>query len=64
MSMVAVFLSAGIMQWVESEILSTNQKVQCPSSGCLDFFDAFYYIIVTVSSCLVKIEQSKITTPS
>lgn len=45
-----VFLSAGIMQWIESEVLTHKEKQQCPASGCLNFLDAFYYIVVTVSS--------------
>jgi hypothetical protein len=44
-----VFLGAGIMQWVESEALSNKQKEQCSASGCLNFLDAYYYIVVTVS---------------
>jgi len=50
---VEVFLSAGIMQWVESEVITVHERAQCPSNGCLDFLDAFYYIVVTVSSSLL-----------
>lgn len=42
-----VFLSAGIMQWIESELISAESKAKCSSNGCLNFLDAFYYIIVT-----------------
>ncbi|KAI5056590.1 hypothetical protein GOP47_0028408, partial [Adiantum capillus-veneris] len=46
------FLAAGILQWVEWR--ATPQSVRdangCPSYGCLSFFEAFYFIIVTVST--------------
>ncbi|KAG0580335.1 hypothetical protein KC19_4G165700 [Ceratodon purpureus] len=35
------------MQWIESEVLTHKEKQQCPASGCLNFLDAFYYIVVT-----------------
>ncbi|MCO5551651.1 hypothetical protein L7F22_005155 [Adiantum nelumboides] len=45
-------LAAGILQWVEWR--ATSQSVReandCPSYGCLSFYEAFYFIIVTVST--------------
>ncbi|XP_024390173.1 uncharacterized protein [Physcomitrium patens] len=46
----SIFLSAGIMQWIESELISAESKAKCSSNGCLNFLDAFYYIIVTVAT--------------
>jgi potassium large conductance calcium-activated channel subfamily M alpha protein 1 len=48
----AVFVAAGVLQWVDNK--ATAQSVidskGCGSQGCLSFFEAVYFIIVTVSA--------------
>ena len=50
--LLAVFIAAGILQWVDNK--ATPQSVReakgCDSHGCLTFFDALWFMIVTVSS--------------
>ncbi|CAK9193104.1 unnamed protein product [Sphagnum troendelagicum] len=47
-----VFVAAGVLQWVDNK--ATAQSVidskGCGSQGCLSFFDAVYFIIVTIST--------------
>ena len=47
----SVVLAAGVLQWVEWR--ATPKHVQesesCLSYGCLSFYDAFYFVIVTVN---------------
>ena len=42
------------MQWVEYEGASSDAKAQCPLSGCINFLDSIYYIVVTVSLSQVE----------
>ena len=47
----SVVLAAGVLQWVEWR--ATPKHVQesesCLPYGCLSFYDAFYFVIVTVN---------------
>jgi potassium large conductance calcium-activated channel subfamily M alpha protein 1 len=49
--MFAVILAAGVLQWVEWR--ATPQSVlddnDCARYGCLSFYEALYFVIVTVS---------------
>lgn len=45
----AVFLIAGLIQFVEYYGATPSQ--QCPEEGCINFWDAFYFTIVTV--CII-----------
>ncbi len=47
----AVFLDAGIVQWIEYAAASEQIQQNCPTSGCLNFMDAFYYVVATVWVC-------------
>ncbi|KAG0616762.1 hypothetical protein M758_5G140500 [Ceratodon purpureus] len=46
----AVFLTAGIFQYVEYSAAPASKKSQCPLQGCINFWDAFYFVIVTIST--------------
>ncbi|XP_024516267.1 calcium-activated potassium channel subunit alpha-1-like isoform X2 [Selaginella moellendorffii] len=48
----AVFIAAGILQWVEYKTTSADKKIQqgCGVSGCFTFYDAFYFVIVTITT--------------
>ncbi|KAH8960407.1 hypothetical protein BDL97_06G130900 [Sphagnum fallax] len=46
----AVFLDAGIVQWIEYAAASEQIQQNCPTSGCLNFMDAFYYVVATIST--------------
>jgi hypothetical protein len=52
----AVFLIAGLLQWVEYNGAPQDQRdsqdSQC-NGPCINFWDAFYFIIVTVCVPLV-----------
>lgn len=45
-------LAAGVLQWVEWQATppSVRESSGCPSNGCISFYEAFYFIIVTVST--------------
>lgn len=45
---VAVFLAAGLLQWVEYDGAPQADKNECPNGPCINFWDAFYFVIVTV----------------
>ncbi|KAJ7570308.1 hypothetical protein O6H91_01G114300 [Diphasiastrum complanatum] len=47
-----VFIAAGLLQWVEfkSTPKSERTKNQCGPEGCLNFWDAFYFIVVTITT--------------
>ncbi len=45
---VAVFLAAGLLQWVEYDGAPQADKNECPHGPCINFWDAFYFVIVTV----------------
>lgn len=47
---IAVFIAAGILQWVDNKATSQSVKEAkgCGDHGCLTFFDAFWFMIVTV----------------
>lgn len=51
-SLLAVFIAAGILQWVDNKMTKDSVKAAfgCRDSGCLSFFDAFWFMIVTVST--------------
>ncbi|KAH9541015.1 hypothetical protein CY35_14G037400 [Sphagnum magellanicum] len=46
----AVFLAAGLLQWVEYDGAPQADKNECPHGPCLNFWDAFYFVIVTIST--------------
>ncbi len=52
----AVFLIAGLLQWVEYNGAPQDQRdaqdSQC-NGPCINFWDAFYFVIVTVCVSLV-----------
>jgi hypothetical protein len=48
----AVFLIAGLLQWVEYDGAPQAEKNLCPGGPCINFWDAFYFIIVTVRVCV------------
>jgi hypothetical protein len=45
---VAVFLAAGLLQWVEYDGAPQADKNECPDGPCINFWDAFYFVVVTV----------------
>jgi len=47
-----VFIAAGILQWVDNKMTKDSVKAAlgCRESGCLEFFDAFWFMIVTMST--------------
>lgn len=47
----AVFIAGGLLQWVEYRATpeSVRQRLNCPPEGCMSFFEALYFMIVTVS---------------
>jgi hypothetical protein len=44
----AVFLAAGLLQWVEYDGAPQADKNECPHGPCINFWDAFYFVVVTV----------------
>ncbi|KAJ7563624.1 hypothetical protein O6H91_03G117500 [Diphasiastrum complanatum] len=46
----AIFLDAGIIQWIESNAAPPHIKEQCAPQGCLTFWEAFYFLIVTIAT--------------
>jgi potassium large conductance calcium-activated channel subfamily M alpha protein 1 len=44
----AVFLAAGLLHWVEYDGAPQADKNECPHGPCINFWDAFYFVIVTV----------------
>ncbi|GLJ07331.1 hypothetical protein SUGI_0064550 [Cryptomeria japonica] len=48
----AVFIMAGLLHWVEQKAtpLHIKRENNCGSHGCLTFYHAFYFIIVTIST--------------
>lgn len=48
---VVVFVAAGVLQWVDNKATpeSVKDSKECGDQGCLAFFDAVYFIVVTVS---------------
>ncbi|EFJ25888.1 hypothetical protein SELMODRAFT_441904 [Selaginella moellendorffii] len=48
----AVFIAAGILQWVEYKATSAATKAEegCDPEGCFTFYDAFYFIVVTITT--------------
>ncbi|XP_024521187.1 calcium-activated potassium channel subunit alpha-1-like isoform X1 [Selaginella moellendorffii] len=46
----AVVLVAGIIQWLEYHGASEKTKRMCPREGCMSFWDAFYFVIVTIAT--------------
>ncbi|CAM6125487.1 unnamed protein product [Calypogeia fissa] len=49
-TMGAIFLDAGILQWVEYNFASPSTKASCPVQGCMTFWESWYFLIVTVST--------------
>ena len=47
----AVTLAAGVLQWVEWRATprSVRDNNDCAHYGCLSFYEALYFVIVTVS---------------
>ncbi|KAH9312112.1 hypothetical protein KI387_027147, partial [Taxus chinensis] len=47
-----VFIMAGLLHWVEQKATPLNIKKEnnCDPHGCLTFYHAFYFIIVTIST--------------
>jgi potassium large conductance calcium-activated channel subfamily M alpha protein 1 len=48
---VVVFVAAGVLQWVDNKTTpeSVKESKGCGDQGCFTFFDAVYFIVVTVS---------------
>ncbi|KAG0597480.1 hypothetical protein M758_UG342600 [Ceratodon purpureus] len=46
----AVVLVAGILQYVEYHGAPESKRAQCPLEGCINFWDAFYFTIVTIAT--------------
>jgi potassium large conductance calcium-activated channel subfamily M alpha protein 1 len=48
---VVVFVAAGVLQWVDDKTTpeSVKESKGCGDQGCFTFFDAVYFIVVTVS---------------
>lgn len=44
----AVFLIAGLIHYVEYHGAPQSRQAECPEEGCINFWDAFYFVIVTV----------------
>jgi hypothetical protein len=47
-----VVLVAGILQYVEYHGAPEAKRAECPQEGCINFWDAFYFTIVTVCQSL------------
>ncbi|XP_024525362.1 calcium-activated potassium channel subunit alpha-1 isoform X2 [Selaginella moellendorffii] len=47
-----VFIAAGIFQWVEYKNTPANVKreANCDEAGCFTFYQAFYFLIVTITT--------------
>eukprot|EP00897_Mesotaenium_endlicherianum_P003898 jgi/Mesen1/3536/ME000198S02739 len=47
-----IFLAAGIFQWVEFVATSakTREELKCGRLGCYSFFEAIYFMVVTVAT--------------
>lgn len=47
-----VFIMAGLLQWVEYKAtpLNVQKENNCGPHGCLTFYHAIYFIIVTIST--------------
>jgi hypothetical protein len=60
----AVFLDAGIVQWIEYAAASEQIQQNCPTSGCMNFMDAFYYVVATVWVCLIALFAEKYSNAS
>eukprot|EP00249_Psilotum_nudum_P022094 c28369_g1_i3 orf=497-4030(-) len=47
-----VFIGAGILQWVEVKATqqSVKQENNCGAHGCWNYYEAFYFMIVTIST--------------
>ncbi|BFI29276.1 protein MpBK1 [Marchantia polymorpha subsp. ruderalis] len=47
-----IFIAAGLLQWVEYRASTTQYREDnnCSPKGCLTFFGAFYFMIVTIST--------------
>jgi hypothetical protein len=53
----SVVLAAGVLQWVEWRATPNNGN--CAAAyGCLSFYDAFYFVIVTVRGDALLTVQS------
>ncbi|KAG0559141.1 hypothetical protein KC19_10G082400 [Ceratodon purpureus] len=46
----AVFLIAGILQYVEYHGATASRRAECPAEGCINFWDAIFFVIVTIST--------------
>ncbi|KAL3695006.1 hypothetical protein R1sor_008657 [Riccia sorocarpa] len=49
-TLVVILLFAGIVQWIEYYTAPVAVRNSCPESGCLSFWAAFYFLIVTVGT--------------
>ncbi|KAG6543506.1 hypothetical protein Mapa_015000 [Marchantia paleacea] len=45
-----IILDAGILHWVEYDVAPSVMKDVCPEQGCITFWEALYFLIVTVST--------------
>lgn len=54
---VAVFIAAGFLQWVDYMATTAEFKEanSCSPKGCITFFGAFYFMIVTVTCPLTSL---------
>lgn len=46
----AVFIAGGLLQWVEFRATppSVKEALNCNPQGCISFYEALYFMIVTV----------------
>ncbi|KAL3677579.1 hypothetical protein R1sor_027527 [Riccia sorocarpa] len=47
-----ILIAAGLVQWIDFRAISSEykEKHHCSPKGCMTFFEAFYFMIVTIST--------------
>ncbi|KAL2612896.1 hypothetical protein R1flu_024588 [Riccia fluitans] len=51
-----ILLDAGIIHWVEYNTAPRERKDTCSKEGCITFWQAFYFLIVTVCSSHMRVD--------